>query len=330
MISKSIRLLRRPDGLPGMSDFELAEEPVPALREGEVLIRQLLMSVDPAMRSLLSHGYSLGQPLTAFALGRVVESRNADFPVGVLVSSRLGFREFAVSDGAGLRVRDIASDIPLSAYLSVLGNTGFTAYGGMLDIARTRPGEQVFVSTAAGAVGSIAAQVARNLECHVVGSTGSDEKADWLRDELGIATVINYRREGIADALRTAMPNGIDVYFDNVGGEHLDAALPLMNELGRIAVCGMISGYNRPGNVAPVNNLAAIIYRRVTLRGFTTVDFTDRLAKFETEMADWVRAGRIRWRDSIVDGLERAPDALIGLFRGDNIGKALVRIASDA
>jgi NADPH-dependent curcumin reductase CurA len=303
------------------------EVPLRDLQPGEVLIRQLYMSVDPAMRPLLSQGYPLGAPLTAFALGQVVQSRNSDIAEGVLVANRLGFRDFAVSDGTGLTIRPQLDGLPLSAWLSVMGNTGFTAYGGLLEIARTRGEDRVFVSTAAGAVGSIAVQIARNLGCEVTGSTGSADKVRWLREVAGIASVINYREEPIGEALRAAMPGGIDVYFDNVGGDHLDAALPLMNTLGRIAVCGMIAGYNRPGAVNPVSNLAAIIYRRVTIRGFVGTDFADQQGQFEAQMAEWIRADKIRWAEDISEGLAAAPRALIGVLRGDNLGKALVRIA---
>ena len=327
LTSLAVQLCRRPDGMPVEGDFRLVEAPLRELAPGEVLIRQLYMSVDPAMRPLLSQGYPLDAPLTAFALGQIIQSRNPGFAEGALVANRLGFRDLAISEGTGLTIRPRLEGLPLSAWLSVLGNTGFTAYGGLLEIARTRGEDRVFVSTAAGAVGSIAVQIARNLGCEVTGSTGSADKVRWLREVAGITSVINYREEPIAEALRAAMPGGIDVYFDNVGGDHLDAALPLMNPLGRIAVCGMIAGYNRPNAVNPVSNLSQIIYKRVTIRGFVGTDFADQQGQFEAQMADWIRVGRIRWAEDISEGLASAPRALIGVLRGENLGKALVRIA---
>lgn len=329
VLSKQVFLRRRPQGLPKAADFSLERVALPDVAPGQLLIRQILMSVDPAMRPMLTEGYRLNEPLAAQALGQIVKSRNKAFPEGAVVRNRLGFRDYALSDGTDLQICATVPGLPLGAYLSVLGTTGFTAYGGMLRIAAARPQERVFVSTAGGAVGSIAIQIARNLGCDVFGSTGSEEKERWIRDELEINKVVNYRRRPVVDALAEAMPNGLDVYFDNVGGDHLDAALAAMRPLGRIAVCGMISGYNRQGNVAPVNNLASIIYRRVMIRGFVISDFPDLQDRFEADMTEWLRQGRIKWRATETLGLEEAPKALVGLFKGENIGKAIVRIGPD-
>lgn len=327
LVSREVHLARRPEGLPRLDDFRIVEAPVPEVCDGQVLIQQLYMSVDPAMRPRLTSGYELGQVMAGGALGRIIQSRHADFPEGELVRNQLGFREYAVSDGRGLSRLAPDPELPLSAYMSVLGGTGFTAYGGMLDIAGLKDGEQVFVSTAAGAVGSIAAQIAKLKGCHVIGSTGSAEKAAWLRDEVGLDVVINYREAAIGPAVKAAASRGIDVYFDNVGGDHLDAALARMNPLGRVAVCGMISGYNEPGSRTVVRNLSNIIYGRITIRGFVATDFLHLRPAFETEMADWLKAGRIKWRETVLEGIAQAPHAMVGLMQGENIGKMLVRLS---
>jgi len=209
--------------------------------------------------------------------------------------------------------------------MHALGGTGLTAYGGLLETGRLQDGEQVFVSTAAGAVGSVAAQIAKIKGCHVVGSTGSDDKAAWLRDVAHLDAVINYKKEALGPALKAATPKGLDVYFENVGGAHLDAALTRMNQGGRIPVCGMISTYNGAG--AGVNNLFLLIYGRITLQGFVASDFAHLNAQFTADMTGWLKSGRIRYQETVLDGFERAPEGLIGLFEGRNAGKMMVRVA---
>ena len=324
--NREVHLVKRPDGLPQESDFKLVESSLPDITDGQVLIKQIYMSVDPAMRPRLTNGYELDKPMTAGAIGRITQSKNKDFAEGDIVRNGIGFREYAVSDGKGLQKVVEEPGIPLSAYMSVLGGTGFTAYGGILDIPKLKDGEQVFVSTAAGAVGSIAAQIAKIKGCYVVGSTGSDEKAAWLRDEAGLDAVINYKKEPIRKALKEAAPKGIDVYFDNVGGEHLDAALASMNQLGRVAVCGMISGYNNSGSRVPVNNLSNIIYGRMTIRGFVATDFMQLRPQFEKDMREWLKSGKIKWKETVLKGINNAPHAMVGLMQGENIGKMLVQL----
>ena len=236
-------------------------------------------------------------------------------------------REYFVSDGKGLSKLDPDPDLPVTAYMNALGNPGFTAYGGLLHIAQLKDGEKVFVSTAAGAVGSIAVQIAKLHGCFVVGSTGSDEKVRWLLDEAHIDAAINYKTQPIRKALREAAPEGIDVYFDNVGGETLDAALAVMKPLGRVAVCGMISGYNERGSRAPVYNLSNIIYGRINLRGFVATDFPHLYDEFKTNMTAWLKDGRVKTQETVMEGIENAPAALVGLMNGVNSGKMLVRLA---
>jgi NADPH-dependent curcumin reductase CurA len=324
--SREVHLVARPDGLPTEQEFELVETDVPDASDGEVLVENLYMSVDPAMRPRLSVGQELNEPMAGGAVGRVVQSRVPGFDVGDLVTSRLGFREYFVSGPEGLSKLEVVDGLPLTAHLHVLGGTGFTAYGGLLKIAQLKPEDKVFVSTAAGAVGSVAAQIAKIKGCWVVGSTGSADKARWLAEELGLDAVIDYKATPIRRALHVAAPEGIDVYFDNVGGDHLDAALASMHTLGRVAVCGMISGYNEPGARTMVRNLANIIYGRITLRGFTTADFPELREAFVTDMTGWLREGRIQYQETIREGISAAPRALIGLFEGLNAGKMLVKL----
>lgn len=323
--SREIHLTRRPSGMPTEADFALVERDVPDAADGEVLVQNLYMSVDPAMRPRLTAGQDLNVAMMGGALGRVVQSRHADFAVGDLVSNRLGFREFFVSDGKGLTRLESDPDLSITTHMHVLGMTGFTAYGGILHIGSLKDGEQVFVSTAAGAVGSVAAQIAKIKNCYVVGSTGAEDKAAWLRDEVGLDAVINYKTQPIRKALEEATPKGIDVYFDNVGGDHLEAALRRMNTLGRIPVCGFISGYN--SGHSPVSNLSNIIYSRVMLRGFVGTDFMHLYGDFQRDMTAWLKAGKIKYQETILDGIANAPAAMIGLMEGRNSGKMLVRLA---
>jgi NADPH-dependent curcumin reductase CurA len=324
--SREVHLVARPNGLPAVTDFEIVESEIGNPREGEVLVENLYMSVDPAMRPRLSNGYELGEPMTGSAIGRVIESRSQDLSVGDIVMSRLGFREHFIAQPDQLSKVDATDDLPLTVHLHALGGTGFTAYGGLLKIAQVRPTDRVFVSTAAGAVGSVAVQIAKIRGCWVVGSTGSEEKARWLVEDVGIDAVINYKETPIRRGLRSAAPEGIDVYFDNVGGSHLDAALASMNTLGRVAVCGMIAGYNEPGARTTVHNLANIIYGRITLRGFTAADFPELRPDFVREMTQWLKEGRVVYRETVLEGIENAPRALIGLFEGLNVGKMLVKL----
>ncbi len=324
-LSREIHLVRRPNGAPTPADFALVERSVGDAADGEVLVENLWISVDPAMRPRLNAGQPLDEAMMGMALGRVVQSKLAGLSVGDLVTSRLGCREyFTAKADAVTRLRP-DPELPLSVYMHALGMTGFTAYGGLLEIGQLKDGEQVFVSTAGGAVGSIAAQIARLKGCRVVGSTGSEAKAAWLRDVAGLDAVINYKTQPIGEALTAATPQGLDVYFDNVGGDHLDAALTRMNRLGRIPVCGFISGYN--GGGAPVSNLFNIIYAGVTIRGFTSLDYLPLRPKFEADMTAWLKAGQIKYQETVREGIAATPGALIGMLAGENSGKMLVKLA---
>jgi NADPH-dependent curcumin reductase CurA len=329
MRSKEVHLVERPQGLPVPAQFRVVETDIADPAEGQLLVENIYMSVDPAMRPRLAGPTALNEAMMGGAIGRVLESRNAAFRQGDYVESMNGFREYFISDGKGLSKLD-AGGMPLVAYMSVLGLTGLTAYGGLLVIGALKEGENVFVSAAAGAVGSVAAQIAKIKGCYVIGSAGTDEKCRWLKDELGLDAVINYKNGDLRAALKAAAPKGIDVYFENVGGEHLNAALPRMNALGRIAVCGMISAYNNFGAVSePVTTLSNMIYNRVTMRGFVFYEFESKRAQFLDDMKGWIRQGRMQYRTTILHGIEQAPAALIGLFTGANTGKMVVQLAKD-
>ena len=323
--TRQIHLVRRPSGIPVLTDFAVVEADVPPTGEGEVRVQTLIMSVDPYMRPRLNADQALNAPLLGGGIGRVVESRHPNFKEGQLVRQGVGFREVHVTDGKTLIPLKRDPDLPLSVYMHALGGTGITAYGGLLEVGALKDGEQVVVSTAGGAVGSVVAQIAKIKGCHVVGLTGADDKVAWLRDEAGLDAVINYKTQPLVEALKAATPKGIDVYFENVGGAQLDAALPRMNVRGRIPVCGMISTYNGGGE--GVKNLFSLIYGRIRMEGFVATDFAHLNAQFMSDMTGWLKDGRIKYQETVLDGFERAPEGLIGLFEGRNTGKMLINVA---
>ena len=331
-VSREIRLKRRPVGMPEEDDFELVEVRVPEPADGEIVVRNIFLSVDPYMRGRMIDRksymppFELGKAIEGGCVGQVVKSNGGRFPVGQHVAGMQGWRESYVTTGRGFLPIDPAA-VPVQAYLGVMGMPGLTAYVGLLDIGKPVEGNTVFVSAAAGAVGSVVCQIGKLKGCRVVGSAGSDEKVKWLLEEAGIDGAFNYRRvESLEDELGRLCPKGVDVYFENVGGTHLEAALERMNPSGRIVLCGMISQYNATRLEPGAKNLFLAIGKRLTLRGFIVSDHLDRLAQFTADMGRWVAEGRIRWRETIVQGIENAPKAFIGLFRGDNLGKMLVQV----
>ena len=332
--NREIHLESRPVGLPQESNFKLAEVEVAAPADGGILVKNLYMSVDPYMRGRMLDRksyvppFQVGAVLQGGAIGEVVESNNEEFPVGTHVASMYGWREYFVSDGAGLQKVD-GSLAPLSAYLGVLGMPGLTAYIGLKDIGKPEPGQTVFVSGAAGAVGSVACQIAKAMGCRVVGSAGSQEKVDWLQNELGVDVALNYKTvDNLRSALLEACPDGIDVYFDNVGGDHLTAAIWGMNDRGRIIACGSISTYNETEPPPGPNNLFQIVTKRLRWQGFIVSDHPDRAPAFAKEMGGWIADGKVVWRETVHEGIENAPQAFLGLFAGTNMGKMVVRLAS--
>ena len=328
--SREIHLAARPNGPPAPSDFSLVEVDVPDPAEGEVLIRNAYMSVDPYMRGRMNDAksyvppFQLGEVLDGGAVGQVVASRNERVPEGAWVVSRLGWRELALSDGSGLLQFDPSLG-PVSTALGVLGMPGLTAYVGLLDIGRPVEGETVFVSGAAGAVGSLVGQIAKLRGCRVIGSAGSPEKVAWLR-ELGFDVAFDYRETETREVLR----EGVDVYFDNVGGPTLEAALGGLRVGGRVVACGAISQYNATEPPVGPRNLFLVVTKRLRLEGFIISDHYDRLQAFLAEMAPWVRDGSVRYRETVVEGIEHAPEAFIGLLAGENVGKMLVKVGPDA
>ena len=331
--SREIRLVARPRGVPVVSDFELAEVELADPSEGEVLVRNAFVSVDPYMRGRMNDRksyvppFALGEPLRGGAVGRVVASRNDRWPEGAWVVHDLGWREAAIVDGRGMRVVDPAL-APVSTALGVLGMPGLTAFVGIADIGEVSADDTVFVSGAAGAVGSLAVQLARLRGARVIGSAGTPEKVAWL-EELGLDGVFDYHATQTRDALRALAPDGIDVYFDNVGGETLEAAIGAMRLHGRIVACGSISRYNATEALPGPRNLFMVVTKRLRMQGYIVSDHSDRYPAFLGEVAPRVADGTIRFRETILDGIERAPEAFIGLLEGANVGKMLVRVGPE-
>ncbi|MBN1005058.1 NADP-dependent oxidoreductase [Amphritea pacifica] len=330
--SREIHLVSRPQGMPANSDFKLVSQPVPVLNDGEVLVKNLWLSVDPYMRGRMVERasyiepFALNEALSGGAVGEVVESRHPQFPVGSKVSSMNGWREYFTSTGSDLQLLP-QTGIADQAFLSALGMTGMTAYTGLFKIAELEEGDRVFVSAASGAVGAMVCQIAKLKGCYVAGSVGSDEKARYLLDELGVDAVVNYKTTSdLQNSIAEACPEGIDVYFENVGGDHLEAVLNLMNDHGRIAVCGMIDQYNATSPQPGPANLAQIIIKKLKIQGFIVFEHWDGYPAFVEQMLQWITAGQIRWKETVFEGIEQAPDAFIGLFNGQNLGKMLVKL----
>ena len=327
-MTREVVLAARPQGEPREGDFELREVPDPEPGEGEVLVRNVFVSVDPYMRSRMSGvrtyvpPYEVGDVIAGGTVGRVVASRHERFAEGDWVRTMLGWRDLGVAGGDQLGRVD-ANAAPPSTALGILGMPGFTAWIGLEDIGRVQAGETVYVSGAAGAVGSAAAQMARLKGCRVIGSAGSDEKVAWLR-ELGVEA-FDYRHTRAKDALA----DRIDVYFDNVGGEQLEAAITALKPFGRVIACGAIARYNDERPEPGPRNMSLVVTNRLRIQGFIILDHRDRFKDFLAEAVPWFAAGKLQYRETIVDGLENTPAAFAGLFRGDNIGKMLVRVGPD-
>ncbi|MEU0070111.1 NADP-dependent oxidoreductase [Streptomyces sp. NPDC006332] len=337
--TRVVCLVRRPEGEPAPGDFAVEERPLPPLGAGRLLVRNLYMSVDPSMRGRLestekhyTHNFTPGSPLDGRALGVVEDSRCPSVPPGTFVRHQLGWREWAVLDAADT---DAAGRIdpelaPLPTWLGLLGQTGFTAYVGLARIASVRPGDTVLVSAAAGAVGSAAGQFARLLGAErVVGTAGGPDKCALLVKEFGYDAAADYRAEPVREALARLAPDGVDVYFDSVGGEQLAAALHALRPGGRVALCGMMSQFGGERHTADLNQLIQAVLKRLTLRGFIVRDHEDLRPEFESKVADWLRSGRITARETVTEGLDNAAGALSALLAGGNVGKMLVRLAED-
>jgi len=330
--SREIHLAARPHGWPTAETFRLVTVDVPDPGRGQVVIRNQFMSVDPYMRGRMNDGpsyappYEVGKVMHGRAVGEVVASDDPALPVGRVVLHEAGWREYAVIDGRHATPVDPAAVPTVSAYLGVLGMPGLTAYVGLLDMAAFQPGDTVFVSGAAGAVGSVVGQIAKARgAARVIGSAGSATKVAHLH-QLGFDAAFDYHDGPVMAQLAHAAPDGISVYFDNVGTDHLEAAISSLRPFGRVALCGAISVYNATEPPAAPRNLGMAVGKRLTLRGFIVSDHADRRDAFLTEMGEWIRTGQVQVNETIVDGLEKAPDAFLGMLRGENLGKMVVRI----
>ncbi len=330
MESREIRLKQRPVGMPTPDDFEVAQVTVPEAGDGEVTVRNVCMSVDPYMRGRMVDRksyvppFQVGEVLDGGVVGQVVASRADGFNEGEYVMSRRGWREGFTAPAAELQALG-ELQAPPSAYLGVVGMPGMTAYVGLLEIGQLKPGETVFVSGAAGAVGSVVGQIAKIKNCHVLGSAGSADKVEWLR-EVGFDYAWDYHEGSLPEHVRQGAPEGIDVYFDNVGGDHLQAALGGMRPNGRIALCGAISQYNATEPVPGPNNLALAIGLGLTLRGFIVSNFNHLAEQFRSDMEGWINSGQVKYKETVFEGIEKAPEAFIGLFTGANTGKMVVQL----
>jgi NADPH-dependent curcumin reductase CurA len=331
--TREVHLTARPQGWPTADDFALVEVERPEPGEGEVLVRNLFMSVDPYMRGRMNDAKSyvppfrLGEVMTGGAIGEVVASRSPDLAEGDVVLHDFGWREHASGPAKRFRRLTPIEGVPLSAYLGALGMPAMTAYVGLLHVAEMREGDTVFVSGAAGAVGSMAGQIARIKGARrVIGSAGSDEKVAYLTGRLGFDAAFNYKSGPVHRLLADSAPDGVDVYFDNVGGDHLEAAIGAFNQGGRAALCGAISVYNATEPPPGPRNLALLVGKRATLKGFIVSDWSDRYGDFVRDVGGWIRDGKVTFEETFFDGIDHAVDAFLAMLRGENLGKMIVRL----
>lgn len=335
MMNRRIVLQSRPTGIPVPENFRIEEVPLPELEEGQVLIENRVFAIDPAVRGMLDDVKSylppvpIGGLIPTMVLGRVIKSRNAAFREGDYGRSFIGWETHSViaPDAVGFENVRVADDLPLTAYMGACGWSGITAYVGLKRFGEMREGDEVLMSAAAGAVGSVGGQIARLSGCRVVGTVSTDEKARHITDDLGMHGAINYRScESLDAEIEKHFPNGIDVYFDNVGGETLDSVLPRMKAFGRIPVCGMIANYNHQTDPYRLRNIWQVLVNRISMRGFLAYEALDMLHEAEDALANWVRSGELIATENVATGLEASPDAFIRLMSGETTGKTLVRL----
>ncbi|RST31401.1 NADP-dependent oxidoreductase [Sphingomonas ginkgonis] len=330
-MAQAWHLMSRPQGTPTAENFALKEASLPPLEEGMVHVRNRWLSVDPYMRGRMNDvksyvpPFQLDQPMEGGAVAEVVESRDPSFAAGDLVMHMAGWRDEAVLPAKALNKLPPIPGIPPEAFLGNLGLTGGTAYFGLLAVAEAKEGDTVFVSAAAGAVGSAVVQIAKAKGMTVIGSAGGPDKCDYVRS-LGADSAIDYRAGPLVKSLGEAAPHGIDVYFDNVGGDHLDSAFAHARNHARFAICGMIGGYNAGGEPAAFRYVMRIIAARIRVQGFIWTDYMDRIGEFYRDMGQWIAAGQVKSRDTVVQGLDRTPEAFLGLFSGANTGKMLIKL----
>ena len=331
-VNHQFRLAARPVGLPKRSDWTYAEEPVREPSEGEILVKILYISLDPAMRGWMNESRSyvapvgIGEVMRAGGLGRVIASKNPGFASGDFVYGVFGVQEYAISNGKGVTKVDTRV-APLPVFLGTLGMPGMTAYFGLLDTGQPKPGETVVVSCAAGAVGMVVGQIAKIKGCHVVGIAGGAEKCKYITKELNFDAAIDYKAEDVKKALQEHCPKGVDVYFDNVGGDILDAVLTQLARGARIVICGAISQYNNTTPIKGPSNYLSLLVNRASMKGMLVVDYADRYGEAAREMAGWMAAGKLKSREDIVEGFETFPETLLKLFKGENTGKLVLKVA---
>lgn len=335
LVNRQILLASRPTGWVQADNFKLAETAVTDPGDGEVLVRNIYMSVDPYMRGRMNDTksyvppFQVGEVLQAGVVGQIVSSRNGDFAEGDYVSGMLGWETYSLSNGQGLQ-KLTNTDVPLSWYLGILGMPGMTAWVGLTEIAGLKTGESVFVSAASGAVGSVVGQLAKIYNCHVAGCAGSDEKLEVLKSEFGYDDVFNYKTsKSLPASIASVSPNGIDVSFENVGGDIFEAVMWNMRDFGRIALCGMISHYNDEKLQPGPRGMMSIIGKRLTIRGFIVRDHPKACGEFVSKAAVWIAEGKLKYRETVAEGIENAPAAFISMLRGGNIGKQIVRLSDD-
>lgn len=331
--AKQVHLISRPSGMPSHENFAMVEVELNPPGDGEVLVKNLYMSVDPYMRgrmradAVYAQAYGLNEVMYGGAVGEVLESADSSLQVGDIVLNGAAWQDKFLAKANTLSKLEPFDKEQLSLYLGTLGMPGLTAYVGLFKFGEPKEGETVFVSAASGAVGANVCQIAKLKGCRVVGSVGSDAKAQWLLDECGVDAVINYKTcPNLSKALAEAAPDGVDVYFENVGGDHLQAALNVMNPYGRIAACGMIASYNNAEPAPGPNNLMLIVGKKIRINGFIVSDHGDMREEFLAEMIPWIQAGKIKSRETVVEGIDNAVDAFLGLFSGDNFGKMIVKL----
>ena len=333
-INRQWRLAQRPEGLIKPTDFDWVEEPVRGLEPGEVLVRNIYLSLDPANRGWVREGPSyvepvaIGDVMRGLTIGIVEDSRNDRFSVGDIVSGTIGWQDFAISDGSDQRVIDPGS-LPLTAFLGLFGMVGLTAYFGLLDIGRPKVGETLVVSGAAGAVGSIVGQIGKIMGCRVVGIAGTDAKCSWLTDDLGFDAAVNYRTENVVRKLHKHCPDGIDVIFENVGGEILDAEMLWINNYARVVICGLISGYNATERAPGPSAFPLVLVRRARVEGFIVLDYYDRWTEAVAKLSEWYTEGRLKYKVDVYDGLETAPENINRLFDGSHDGKLIIKVSDE-
>ncbi|MGA8233994.1 MAG: NADP-dependent oxidoreductase [Candidatus Acidiferrales bacterium] len=331
-LNHKFELATRPSGLPKRSDWNYKEEPVRDPGEGELVVKILYISLDPAMRGWMNEGKSyiasvaIGEVMRALALGRVISSKNSKFAAGDHVYGVLGVQEYAVTNGNGLTKVDSAI-APLPVYLGALGVPGMTAYFGLLEVGQPQAGQTVVVSGAAGAVGTVVGQIAKIKGCHVVGIAGGAEKCNYVVRDLGFDAAIDYKSENVCAAVHQHCPMGVDVYFDNVGGDILDAVLTQIARGARVVICGAISQYCSTTGIKGPSNYLSLLVNRASMKGMVVFDYADRYQQAAVEMAGWIAAGKLKSREDIVEGFETFPETLLKLFKGENIGKLMLKVA---